>query len=270
MKLKKKNLLFLMIMTLTLFFSGCSKIPICEEQDTPYIKYVLDEETSKCIISEEIEKDVCGNGIAEESNDETFCNCPEDVKKTHPTLGCDGKLGDYLIKTCSKQDKCDFSENNKVIEQIKTIEFNEDYLNFKSDITIKNPHILNTMDNNKIKFELSLFNKYDSSQINLKDIVISDLILIDSEGFNIGKVTYNEIVNSPGQKFNTKEIEIAKTTEYSKSISITFKLGISYTEQILNDEGVVVESNKKIKIIESYLDSRKIINPDFYEEGKEY
>jgi hypothetical protein len=265
--IKKTNFLFLLFTVFTLIFAGCTKIPDCTLKDTTYEKYKLNEETTNCELYKEIEQNKCGNGVIEESNDETFCNCPQDVSKTHPELGCNGEVGDYLEYTCSEDKTCEVLENKKVVSQIKTIEFQEDYLHFKSDITINKPFILNTLSDNKIRFELSLFNKYSNPVINLKDILITELVLVDNEGFNIGKVLYNQPVKEPGQKFQLKEIELSKTTEYLKYTSVNFKLGLSYTEQIISqDDGSIIESNKKIKVIESSLGDWQIINPDFYEE----
>ena len=252
-----------MIMTFSLFFSGCTKVPICEEQNTPYIKYVLDKETSKCIISEEIEKDVCGNGIAEESNDETFCSCPEDVTKTHPTLGCKGEKGDYLEYRCSKQDKCELFQNAKIVNQIKSIEFKNTDLKFNVDFSIPSPFILDTLDNNVIKADLTYFKGSTSNLIKLSNIVVKELNLKNSAGIKFGENKYNEIVSTPGQKLNSKNFELAKTTKYFTTESLKSELVISYTKSIFNSKGEVTKTEQKIETLKASLGNWEIINPNF-------
>lgn len=264
--LTKLTKLLLILFSFTLLFSGCSKLPDCSTQDTTYEKYTLNEQTSQCELSQKIEKDICGNGIAEASNDENYCNCPKDVSKTHPKLGCDGTKGDYLEKTCSDQNKCELMQNSKVISQKKTIDMEEDYLHFKADITLNSPFIQNTIDENKMNFDLSLYNMNTYDTIKLKDIVVTELNIIDNLGFNIARVTYNEKIDTVGQKLQAKQIELSPINEYQKITPFTFKLGIKYAENIVDDEGVLVETKNQIKELEGYLDDWTILNPEFTEE----
>ena len=118
--MKFKSLILIFFLSFILIFSSCSKAQDCSTQDTKYEKYQFNTDTKSCEVSKTIKKDICGNNVIEEG--ETYCNCKQDVIKSHPVLGCDGTLGDYLEKSCSEQNECILIQNNKVVEKTKSIE----------------------------------------------------------------------------------------------------------------------------------------------------
>lgn len=266
---KKTNILFLLLLSTMLIFSGCGDPIDCSDSDTDYLKYNLDEETDECVVYKEIEENECGNGVAEADNDETFCNCPKDVKKTHPVLGCDGELGDYLEKSCSAEKTCELTQNKKVISQEKSIDFKHADSTFRADFKINTPFILNTDDSNSIKLDLSYFKGPTSTSIKVKDMIVKEVTLESSKGITYGTQTYNERVNVLGQKLQSKEFHLSETRTYESKESLKANLVISYTKEIYSYTGEVTKSEAKIEEITVSLGSWTIINPNFYEKSED-
>jgi len=257
-----KSLLFLFVILSLLFFSGCSDVD-CTKKDTTYEKYSFSEQEDKCVISSRIEKDECGNGIAEDG--ETYCNCKKDVSKTHPEFGCDGDIGDYLEKSCNDDTKeCDLFQNKKVIEEEKSLQFKNSDVIFDVRVTLMNPFILNSADKNKIKVDISLF-KLPSISNNIKNIVIKEFKIENSQGVLLGNKVYNEQISNIGDKVSTVEIALNDIKKYSSLETLRVKLDVSYTKDTIS-RGEVVKTEDKIETLISSIGRVEIINPNFYEE----
>ncbi len=254
-----KSFFLIAISSILILFSGCSD-PDCSSQDTTYTKYTYDEESGQCL-GKEIQKDVCGNGVIEDG--ETYCNCEKDVPKVHPIYGCDGELGEYLEKSCQK-DKCILTQNEKVIEQTKTIEFKNSDLTIEGKFLINNPLILNTNDKNGIQTTLSLFKT--SSTYDIKNIIVKELKIENSKNIEFGYEQYNKPLAKIGDKLETRKISIADTAEYETKETLKVKIVVSYTKETVNSDGETIKSEEKIETLSGSLGYIPLINPNFYEE----
>ncbi len=254
-----KSFFLIIIASFLILLSGCSE-PDCSSQDTTYTKYTLDEESGLCLPTQ-IPKDVCGNGIIED--DETYCSCAKDVDKKTPEIGCDGELGEYLEKTCQK-DQCILTQNEKVIEQTKTIEFKNSDLTIEGKFIINNPLILNTNDKNGIQTSLSLFKT--SSTYNIKNINVKELKIENSKNIEFGFEEYNQQFSKVGDKLETRKISLADTADYETKESLKVKIVVSYTKETLNSANEVSKSEEKIETLSGSLGYIPLINPNFYEE----
>jgi hypothetical protein len=262
-KIKKTNFLFLLFTLFTLIFAGCSKIPECTLKDTTYEKYKLNEETNTCELYKKIEKNQCGNSIAEKDNDETSCNCPEDISDSHPTLGCNGELGEYLEYTCTEEKTCELQQNKKVIEQTKPVEFKNTDLTFRANYKINTPFILDTIDKNTISVNLDYFKGPSSNSIKLKNIVVKEMTLKNSKSLTIGTQVYEEQVSSIGKNLKLKQFELAQTIKYESLESLKAELVIFYTKDTYDYKGEISKSEEKIETLKASLGTWIIINPNF-------
>lgn len=261
-KTKKTNFLFLIITATLLLLSGCTKIPDCSEKDTTYEKYKLNEETTTCDLYKEIERNSCGNGIYEEDNDETSCNCPQDVPQSHPKA-CSGSYGDYLEKSCTEQDTCELQQNKKVVTQTKSVDLKNTDLTFRANFGISTPFILNTIDDNKITVNLDYFKGPTSSSVKLRNIVVKEMILKNNGGITFGTQNYGEQITSIGQKTQTKYFELSQTPEYESKENLKVELIVSYTKDTYNSAGEVLRSEEKIETLKVAIGTWVIINPNF-------
>ncbi|NQZ85030.1 MAG: hypothetical protein HRU03_04900 [Nanoarchaeales archaeon] len=262
-KTNKTNIFFLILTLLTLTFAGCSKIPDCTELNTQYEKYQLNEDTTTCELYKSVDKNSCGNGIAEEDNDETFCNCAEDVPSSHPTLGCEGNKGEYLEYVCSAQETCELQQNNKVISQEKAVVFKNSDVTFRANFNINVPFILDIKDNNKISVNLEYFKGPASSSIKLRNLVVKEMVLKNSAAIIFGTQIYSEQLSTTGRKLQTKYFELAQTTRYETKESLQVELIVSYSRDIFDSKGELVKTEDKIETLKTSIGSWKIINPNF-------
>lgn len=259
----KKNILFLLITSVVLLLAGCSKVPDCSEMDTTYEKYKLNTETTTCELYKEIEKNQCGNGVVEEGNNEDFCSCPKDVAKTHPTLGCYGSKGEYLEYTCTQSETCELQQNNKVVEQTKSIDFKSSDITLRGEFSINTPFILDTVDNNKVTANLDYFKGPSSSSVKLRNVLVKELILKNSKGITFGTQDYNEQLSALGQNLRVKEFELSKTTSYQSSETLKAELVVSYIKDTYNSKGEVSKSEEKIETLKATIGTWDVINPNF-------
>jgi len=260
-KINFKAIFIVFFVVASLIFAGCTKIEDCSLQDTTYTKYSWDDETSTCKEFETIEEDVCGNGVVEDT--ETYCNCDDDVKKTHPLLGCDGDLGEYLEYTCTAEKECELTQNEKVVEQTKSVEFKNSDLVFRGKFRVNTPFILGTYDSNTIDVDVDLF-KTLGSGIKLRDIVVKEMSLENSAGISFGTQTYDEPVQTVGTALKTKYFSLADTTKYSTDETLKAKLVVTYVKDFLDSQGQVTKTENKVETLTINLGKWKIINPNFY------
>lgn len=257
----RSKLIFISFLSLLILLAGCSEEIDCSAQDTDYKKYGFDEEADQCVVIRDIQRDVCGNGIAEDG--ETYCNCKKDVTKTHPLYGCDGQLGDYLEKSCDRTE-CVLKQNNKVVDQTKSIELKNSDVEFKGEFTIKTPFIINSYDENKMDFSLELFKTTDNYVI--KDIVVKEMRLVNSQSLLLAKVDYNTKVPNVGYELPRKQFSLSDTSKYSSRESLRVTLVVQYVKDVYSSSGEFLRSENHIEELTSSLGTWEIINPNLYEE----
>lgn len=258
--MKFSRLFFCLAVFCLIVFSGCGKED-CSELDSTYEKYSWDDEVGECVLSKSVKRNVCGNGVAEEG--ETFCNCPDDVQKSHPKFGCMGEVGDYLEKVCDEKFECVLAQNELVIDKTKVVEFKNSDVNFEGRFTLKDPFILNTVDDNRIEADISLFKTTSAS--NIKDLVVQELKIENGAGLLLASEVYSESVGSVGDSLSLKRIGISEISKYESRESLKLKLIVSYTKEFLDTKGEVVKTEEKIETLVGSLGSWDIVNPKFYE-----
>ena len=260
--MKFKNLLIIFFLSITMIFAGCSGSKDCSEFNNDYERYSFDEELKECVVYQSVQKDICGNGVID--GDDTFCSCPADVPKTHPTLGCSGELGDYLEKSCSEELECSYTKNNKVVLQPKSIEFKNNDLNFKSTVKIDTPFVLNTIDESVLLFETELFQIYTSNP--LRNINVRDLTIKNRGSTILGSITYDTDIQGQGSKLPSAKVNLGDTNAYKSQEDLIFEMIVSYTVDNVDRDGNVVSSDEKLVTLSSGLGRWTIINPNFFEE----
>lgn len=242
--------------------SSSSSTADCSSQDTPYVKYTYDSDTKLCVVKKTVQKDFCGNSIAEDG--ENYCNCPSDVSKTHPQFGCSGSQGDYLEKTCNSNQQCVFLKNNKVVEQTKKVQIDNSDVVFDALFKIDVPFITNTEDDNRIAVELTYFNNGDNR--NIRDLVVRELTLENSKLILLSQANYNEPAGDLGHRFTPKYLEIQSPTQYSSKEAIKVKLVVSYTKETLNSAGEITKTEEKLETLSTSIGTWEVINPNLFED----
>ncbi len=257
----KFNIFFIFVLFL-LIFSGCSKED-CSLKDTTYKKYSYDETSKTCVVSKTIKENVCGNTIIEDK--ETFCNCPKDVIKTHPTAGCTGTLGTYLEKSCSEEKTCVLKQNEKVVMQPKSVEFKNSDFTINGVFNLNLPYIQNTYDDNKIEIELKLF-KVNTQSVNIKNIIVKEVTFEDANAILLGTVVYNEEIDMAKSSLSKKSIAFSDVSKYEKKEAIKIKMVVTYNKEFLDSTGKVTKTETaKIETLTGSLGTWTIINPNLYE-----
>ena len=255
--MKKNSLTFLFLVIILFIFAGCSSNKDCSEFDTTYVKYGYDDAAKKCIPSQTIQENVCGNKIIEE--DENFCNCPEDVQKTHPTLGCQGIKGEYLEYTCSSKDTCVMEKNDKPLSQTKVLEFKSNDLILNGEITLDTPYIINTYTTNPIKLDLELdyFTKTDTYKV--KNIMIQKLEVIDKAKTKLGDVEANYLFKGIDDS-TLLEFTLTDTSQYYTYLTFDLFLTITYDADVYDRNGNFIETQNKRVTLGSGLSKWPTIN----------
>ncbi len=256
----KKIITILTILITLTFISACSQED-CSLKDTTYEKFTFNKELGECV-SKKIKENVCGNKIPEDK--ETYCNCPSDVKKTHPIYGCSGTTGEYLENTCNEKTKiCGLYQNKKVVNENKELQFKNSNIIINGNFNLNRPFILNTQDNNKVEIQLSLFNTPSTSK-NIEKIIIKDISIENSKGVKLGKYIFNKELINIGDKTDSIKIELADTIKAESKETLKIKINIEYTIEYLDSKGEITKTENKIETLTSSLGSWEFINPNFY------
>lgn len=255
--MRLKNFIIIFLFFFFFIISGCSKID-CSEKDTTYQKFTLDEQSGECV-PHNIQKNVCGNRVAEEG--ENFCNCPKDV----PTNDCQGKIGDYLIKKCNEDTKtCGLYQNEKVILVNKELDFKNSDMTIVGDISLNNPFILNSDDKNKVKIKLTLFKYSTVPTIVIRDIILETFSIENNVNTKFGSYEFNNIIfKKIGDKSPIFEIGLFDTDKYISKENLRFNLVVSYVKDTYNNQGDIILSEPKKEILVSSIGQWNIINPKF-------
>lgn len=259
--MKFKTLFFTLFLATTLIFAGCSSDVDCSGEDTKYIQYIYDKDTKLCVVANQVQKNVCGNGVIEDG--ENYCTCSKDVQKSHPTLGCDGTLGDYLEKSCNVDKKCTLTQNNKVVEQIKSSEFKNSDLILSGRFKLNKPFIQNSDDSNVIESSLELF-KYPSTSSIISDVVVNEIIVENSAGILFASQELNKPLSTLGSSLDKIYLDLADVTKYYSKESLKVKVIVSYTKDSLSSSGEITKSEDKKETLTASLGSWEIINPNFF------
>lgn len=255
--MKKIYFIFLLIPMLVL--AGCGEDPDCSSYDTTYQKFSYNSETKQCEVTRNIQRDVCGNGIIEK--DETYCNCPEDVPEEHPEFGCFGAVGAYLEKTCNQKKECGLYQNERVVEQTRSLDFRNSDITFSSRITLGSPFIQFSDDNNKISINLEVFQI--NTNVQITNINVQNLLIEGtSTGTLYAEVPYNQKVTNRGDKLTPKQIELAAAPKYEHKEQLRLTLAITYDRSILDRDGNVVRTEQKVERLVASLGNWDIINPN--------
>ena len=268
MKFQKIIIVFVIIGVL-FFLSGCGGPTNndCKAKDTTYVKYTLDPDTGMCI-PKTIPKNVCGNRIKE--NGETYCNCPSDVLKTDPVVGCSGTLGNYLVKECDNKTKtCKYFQNKKVIEETKQLDLKNSDIWLQGTFTFDKPFILNTANNDVIKIDLSLYN-FPSSGEKISNLKVKSISIVDYSNVVYAHFDFNKDLTNIGDSLPEVDLKLSQTNSYDSRKNLNVKLTVQYTVNYLDRNEKIVKVENKIQTLTSSLGYLEIINPNLYVKPKTY
>lgn len=264
--MKSKSIFLILGILISAFiFSSCSE-PDCTGSNTVYKTYTYDKELKVCVVSKEIPKDKCGNKIKEDG--ETFCNCPTDVEKSNKEFGCQGNYGDYLSYQCDDFSKeCVLAENDKVIEETKSLQFKNSDMIFDAKAVYDSPFLLNAHEENKFKISISLFNFLGSGK-QYKNILVKELKVKDSNSNLLGEIIYNQGVSKIGDNLNIMETSFSDTKSYDFTTTLKLELIVSYTVDYLDRYGEVTKTENRVETFSASISKFKVINPNFYDSSK--
>ncbi len=255
-----KRLFFPFSIIFLIFLSACSGPVDCSSQDTSYVKYTYDSEQELCVVSNQIQKDVCGNGIIEDG--ESFCSCAKDVPKVHPTLGCNGEEGEYLEYTCSSEQTCVLAQNKQIVEQTKSLEFKNSDVVFSARVNLNKPFIQNLYNENKVVLDIELL-KLPQTSSRISGIIIDEILIENSQGIIYSSNVLNKAFTTLGSKQDNLEFSLSDTTKYKSSESLKFKVLVSYTKEFLDSKGAVTKTENKVETLTASLGTWEIVNPNF-------
>lgn len=269
MKQNKTIFFIVLILISTIVLSGCGKKVIdCSTKNTSYIKYKYDEKSDQCVISSQITKNVCGNGIAEKG--ETFCNCPKDVLKTVSLEkgGCSGSKGDYLSYECNKNTKeCELISTIDVKQESKLLSFNSgNYFALETEVYYNTPFIV---DRDKIKFTIMLKSSLNTDFLKIRNITIEKIYIKTAQNVFLGEATVKQKLYKQFDEI-TVEVPIDKITfdqfdEHFKRVSLQALM--SYTKDKYakdkNEQYVLQDSSKQnVEFTQVFVDNFETINPE--------
>ena len=258
-----KKIILISFLSLTILLAGCSSDVDCSTKDTTYTKYGLNEETGECEVVEELEEDVCGNGVKEDG--ETYCNCEEDVGKEHPEDGCFGEVGQYLENACSQANQCVVQENSKVTSQTKQLEFRTNDLEIKGEFTLDSPYITSEDLNNAIEMQLQLFS-VDQDEKNVKNIKVQSVQFFNRDDVKLAQSNLGQSFSGMGSTLNPESVVLEPLPEREEDISLIVNIPITYTVEHLDREGKVERTEQKIEELRESLGRWTFINPEFIDE----
>ncbi len=255
MKIKSKFLV-LIILILVFLLSSCGKKEVdCSSYNTNYKKYSYDEESKECVLVEEIEKDICGNGVIEEG--ETYCNCEKDVPKDHETLGCNGSKGEYLEYSCNENKECVLLPNEKVVNMNKKLEgIRNNDLELDVNLKYTEPFITNLKERNSVlEIDIQLYKK----DPNVKNLKVESIEILDEDNIQLGKTILNTLLsfdNKISKKF--KFTEGLKEFKEEKNIEVVITLIYQYEKY--DRDGNIIETLDKKERLSGRLYRIPIIN----------
>lgn len=252
--------LFLLLVPILILLSGCGEDPDCSENNTDYVTYKYDAESESCVVASTVQKDVCGNSIIEEG--ENYCNCAKDVSVSHPILGCEGSVGDYVEKVC-RSEVCVYDVNSKVVSQTKIIDFQGEGIGFKGEIKLGNPLVFNTYTPSTIELTIEPSFIAESDTYKLKNIKVNSLEILDESQTKLADINYGEIIEGFDTSI-TKKFELEPINRYNQEVTLIMYFSVTYDAEIYDGIGTLVRTDTKRETVSGGL-GWSAINPDFYE-----
>lgn len=260
-----KKIISIITISFLLLFAGCGEeVKDCSSMNTQYKYYSFDEETQSCILSNEIEKDVCGNDVKED--DETYCNCPEDVADKTLSIedgGCSGNKGDYLEYSCSEEtNTCELEVTDKVKQNSKLLTLKEgSEVEFDVKINYYTPFML---DRHNIEVEILLKNFRNDEDGIVENIMLRKAYIVNSDDELLGEIDINKELE---KQYDTMNLEIPLNTFTFDTFDIEkknnyIKLLLSYDKKRL-DKGEVTKSESiTTELKENFERKLHIIDPE--------
>ena len=269
MKFKNFSKLFILFFV-SLIFSSCSEIPDCSIQNTDYKIYEYDESRDGCVLVKQITKNTPTNGIIEEG--ENFCTAPSDVPQDHPTLGCNGGIGEYLKYQCQNK-KCILDKTDEVKDIIKELKVKKGGdVEFLIKLTIPTPYIFTNYEESNLNFEhkagvnVEFFDRIQETNSNVivKDLLFEKITITDYNKNVLAQIDFDKSFNNLREEvsddFFLKEID-----EYKSEEKLYLETTISYTRITLNNKGEVTKvQNMRENLPRTYIDKYTIINPKYH------
>lgn len=243
-----------------LILAGCSSIPDCSTQNTQYVTYAFNEDSAQCEVVEQVEKDVCGNGVQEQG--ETYCNCQEDVNKEHPELGCFGEKGEYLESMCVEE-QCVVQQNEKVVSQTKQLEFRNSDFTIKAELEYNSPYITSEDVESEIGIRLELFST--NQDRNIKNIRVQSVEFFNRDDVKLGESNLGTTFSGQGSVLSPRSVEFSPLGVEEEDVFITVVLPVTYTVEYLNSDGSVSRTEQKTEDLRESLGRITFINPVFIE-----
>jgi hypothetical protein len=163
---------------------------------------------------------------------------------------------------CSSSNQCVLTQNSKVVEQTKSLEFKNSDVVFSGRVTLNSPFIQNSNDENKVSVVLEFF-KLPSTSNRISNVVVDELIIENSGGILFASQTLNKAFPSLGAKTDVISLDLNDITEYEDRENLRFKIVVSYVEESLSSSGEVTKTENKIETLTSSLGTWNLINSNF-------
>ena len=243
-----------------LILAGCSSIPDCSAQNTQYVTYAFNEDSARCEVVDQVEEDVCGNGVQEDG--ETYCNCQEDVNKEHPELGCFGEKGEYLENMCVEE-QCVVQQNDKVVSQTKQLEFRNSDFTIKAELEYNSPYITSEDVESEIGIRLELFST--NQDRNIKNIRVQSVEFFNRDDIKLAESNLGTTFSGQGSVLSPRPVEFSPLGVQEDDVLITVVIPVTYTVEYLDRDGSVSRSEQKTEDLRESLGRVTFINPAFIE-----
>ncbi len=271
--MNKFNFLIVFAICFLFLFSGCSaKVEDCSGLDSVYENYAWDEELKECIVSQTLQRDVCGNGIAEDG--ETYCNCPEsgggDVAEDDPEYGCSGNKGVYLEFMCSEENECVLEVNDKIedITARKDFDINSGAFNLEILASYKQPFMI---DRHWMEVEVFLKKLEDSSKKKISNVRIKTISIETRDGEVLGYIEWNKAFTDLYQRSDVPiQLDRVSMSTFDKKYRfVNVVLFGTYDKIEYNTQGEIYKDDKNLPIeIKYQFDSEfDVINPNNVDAG---
>ena len=258
----KKTLFFLVMFFIV--FAGCSSEKDCNSMNTDYTTYSYDEELDKCVLVDEIERDICGNSVQEEG--ETYCNCPSDVKDKDVPIeegGCSGNKGEFLSYYCNDEtNDCELRVTDKVKQNSKLISLRAGSdVEFEATVEYYFPFMI---DRHNVEIDVLLKKFKNSEDLKVKNINLRKVYIVTTDDELLGHINVNEEMeeqydniklNIPLDAFTFETFDIEKR-------NVLLKFLVNYDKVRYNDGEIYKETSETEEIQEIFETKLHIIDPD--------
>lgn len=260
-----KQLLTLFFLSTLFLLASCGEdqaVLDCASQNNEYVTYAFDEETASCYIVSEIDRDVCGNDIAEEG--ETFCNCPEDISQTLPLEegGCNGDKGEFLSYAC-REDECVLEVTDKVTTSTKIVDMSAGSdVKLGASISYAYPFMI---DRHNFDVRVSLDDFMNTENIKIKKVNIVKAFIVSSAGDQLGRADIRKEFKSKFDEipFNVELSGFSFDTFNQEYRNVEFKLQGTYVKETYDNDGKLIKSEEKDFDFEERFETKlNLIDPN--------